>query len=111
MVASTSFIDPKKKGIPRAKVSKMFDFLRGIKMIVPAAGRHAFVCKGRRKRPEETWLVLITDVLAIIIISHQASSKLANPETIYYHHVASVYCLGSISLGISHSDCSQAGWC
>lgn len=61
-------------------------FLRGIKMIVAAAGVMPLFAKGRRKRPEETWLVLITDVPAIYYFT---SSLLQTEqlETIYYHHI------------------------
>lgn len=69
-------------------------FLHGFKMIVPAAGVMPLFAKGRRKRPEETWWVLITDVLPSII-SHQTFSKLSSLKQFIIITYASVYGLGS----------------
>ena len=65
---------------------KMFRyFLHGFKMIVPAAGIMPLFAKGRRKRPEETWWVLITDLPAIYYFTSNLQTE--QLETIYYHHI------------------------
>ena len=65
-------------------------FLHGFK-IVPAAGVMPLFAKGRRKRPEETWSVLITDVPAI----YYFTSSLLQTEQLETIYIITVYCLSS----------------
>lgn len=86
---SQCFIYRSRNSGPRSL--KMFQyFLHGFK-IVPAAGVMPLFAKGRRKRPEETWSVLITDVPAI----YYFTSSLLQTEQLETIYIITVYCLSS----------------